>query len=106
MSTHALPEDVLNTVARTLVVRQKCATRDEAVRELALAAVRDKVGYYRRRVRRLERKHETDLAGFTNRLQGRATPVEEDDWLSWRAAERMLTDWQSAYRDLRDAGPR
>lgn len=106
MTAETLSEDVLNTVAKSLVVRQKCATRDEALRQLAVAAVRDKMAHYRRRLRKLERKHAIDFAGFTSRLQGRATPAEEDDWLSWKAAEHMLADWQQAHRELLDAGKR
>lgn len=106
MATRPLSETVLNKVTRSLVVRQKCATRDEALQQLALAAVRDKIAHYRRRIRKLERKYGTDFAGFTSRLQGRATPAQEDDWLSWKAAESLLADWQHAYRDLRDAGAR
>ena len=104
MPAETLSEDVLNIVARSLVVRQKCATRDEALRQLAVAAVRDKMAHYRRRLRKLERKHAIDFAGFTSRLQGRATPTEEDDWLAWKAAERMLADWQRAYRELLNIG--
>ena len=106
MTAEALSEDVLNTITRSLVVLQKCATRDEALRKLALSAVRDKMAQYRRRIRKLERKHTIDFAGFTSRLQGRASPVEEDDWLAWKSAECLLADWQQAYRELLDAGAR
>ncbi len=100
MSYSASPTDILTTVAGTLVAKQKYASIQEALRELALSAVRSKTAYYRRRIRRLERKYSTDFDTFSARLKGRATPAEEDDWLAWRSARRMLADWQQAYRDL------
>jgi len=94
------PVNILNTVAGSLVARQKYSTVDEALWEIALNAVRGKVGYYRRRIRKLESKYSADFDAFTARLKGRATPAEEDDWLAWKSARRMLTDWQQAYQDL------
>jgi len=93
-------------MAESLVAQQRCASIEEALWELALSAVQSKITYYRRRISRLKRKYAADLEAFTARLQGRATPVEEDDWFAWRSAERMLTDWQQAYRDLVNARPR
>ena len=92
--------DILTLVADSLVKKQRYANREEALRDLALAAVRSKTAYYRRRIRKMERKYGTNFDTFTTRLKGRATPAEEDDWLAWRSAQRMLTDWQQAYRDL------
>lgn len=102
----ASPSQILTTVAGTLVAKDKFASLEEALRELALAAVRNKTGYYRRRIRGLEDKYEMDFETFTAHLKGRATPAEEDDWLAWRSARRMLADWQQAYRDLRNGRSR
>ena len=105
MSLSPSPAHILNTVARSLVAKQKYASIEEALWELALAAVRSKTVYYRRRIRRLERKYESDFDTFTAWLKGKATPVEEDDWLAWRSAQGMLADWQQAYRDLLNERP-
>ncbi|MBI5291570.1 MAG: hypothetical protein HY872_06820 [Chloroflexi bacterium] len=91
---------ILNKVASSLVATQKYATIEEALWELALTTVRNKVIYYQRRIRKLERKYHTDFDSFTIHLKGRATPAEEDDWLAWKSARRMLADWRKAYRDL------
>ena len=106
MSYSVSASDILTAVAGSLVAKQAYPSIEEALWELALSAVRGKMAYYRRRIRKLERKYATDLEAFTARLQGRATPAEEDDWFAWRSAQRMLADWQQAYRDLRDARPR
>lgn len=106
MSLSVSPTDILNNLARALVAKQRYASVEEALWELALSAVRSKIVYYRRRIRKLERKYATDFDTFTTRLQGRATPIEEDEWLAWRSARSMLTDWQQAYRDLFNDRPR
>jgi len=104
MSANVSPTDVLNSIARSLVAPEKFANIEEALRQLAMAAVRSKIAYYRRRIRALERKYATDFNTFTTRLQGRATPAEEDDWLAWRSAQRMEADWQQIYQDLLNGG--
>lgn len=102
MPSNTSPTEILTTVAGSLVASQRYATMDDALRDLALSAVRSKILHYRRRIRRLERKYATDFDTFSERLQGRATPAEEDDWFAWRSARRMLADWQQSYRDLSD----
>jgi len=100
MSVTVSPTKILNTVAGSLVAKQKYASIEEALWEITLSAVRNKTAYYRRRIRKLERKYAMDFDTFTEELKGRATPDEEDDWLEWRSALSMLDDWQQAYRDL------
>lgn len=102
MSLRVTATETLNLLAQSLVVRRRYASAEDALRDIALAAVRDKVAYYQRRIRALERRHKTDFDAFTLRLEGCATPTEEDDWLAWRSARRMKADWEQVYQDLRD----
>jgi len=100
MPSNTSPAEILTSVAGSLVVSQRYTTMEAALRDLALSAVRSKTLHYRRRIRRLERKYATDFDTFSTRLQGRATPAEEDDWFAWRSARRMLVDWQQTYQKL------
>jgi len=106
MSVTTSSVNVLTTIARSLVVTQEYASVEEALQAMALSEVRRKVAYYRQRIRALERKHGTDFGTFSAQLQGRATPDEEDDWLEWRSANRMLADWQRTYEELQHARAR
>jgi hypothetical protein len=101
MTLHTSPNSVLNKVAASLVAAKRYSTTEEALWNMALSTVRGKVAYYRRRIRRLENKHGMDFDKFTTRLKGKATPVQEDDWLEWKSARSMLLDWQKTYQDLR-----
>ena len=92
--------DVLTTIARSMVVSQEYASVEEALQHMALSEVQRKIAYYRRRIRTLEHKYNTDFQTFSAHLQGRATPAEEDDWLAWRSANRMLADWQKTSEEL------
>ncbi len=96
------PTEILTSVADSLVAQQKYASLEDALRDIALAAVRDKTAYYRRRIRGFERKYGSSFDSFTARLKNRATPAEEDDWLAWRSAQRMLVDWKQSYKALRN----
>ena len=100
MSVTTSPADVLTTIARALTAAQKYASVEDALRGMAVAEVRRKIAYYQRRIRTLEHKHSADFDTFSARLSGRATPAEEDDWLAWRSACRMLDDWKETYAEL------
>ena len=100
MSATTSPVDVLTTIARSLVVAEEYPSVDEALQGMAVSEVQRTIAYYRRRIRRLERKYGTDFDTFSSQLQGRATPYEEDDWLAWRSAIHMLADWQKTYEKL------
>ena len=95
---------VLDTIAGALVKQEKYHTKEEALRALALAAVHGKIGHYRRRILRLQRKHGKDFAAFSRSLQDNATPQQEDDWLDWRTARSMLDEWQAVYASLSEPG--
>ncbi len=100
MTTAVLTTNILNNLAYSLVVEQKYPTVEEALKEFALAAVRKKIASYQRRIRSLEHRYGTNFETFTVRLRGQATPAEEDDWLAWRSALLMKTDWQQSYQKL------
>ena len=97
MSLNMTPTTILSKVADALVATQQYASVEEALWGLALTAAHNKVVYYQRRIRRLERKYGVDFDTFTCRLQGQATPAAEDDWLRWRSAHNMLIDWRLTY---------
>jgi hypothetical protein len=101
MMSVATSVDVLTTIARSLVVAQEYPSIEEALQGMAVSEVQRKIAYYRRRIRGLERKYGTDFDTFSARIQGRATPSEEDDWLAWRSANTMLADWQKTSEKLR-----
>ena len=101
MSVTVSPTDVLTTIARSLVIMQRYSTVEEALNGMAISEVRRRIAHYQRRLRALERKHRADFEAFSARLQDRATPEEEDDWLAWRSAKQMLADWQRASDGLR-----
>jgi hypothetical protein len=106
MTIMTSPSEVLVTIARSLVATQRYPTVEDALQSMAASEVRRKISYYHRRIRALERKHGSDFDTFSRRLQGQATPDEEDEWLSWRSAIHMLTDWEKAYEGLRSGRTR
>ena len=56
MAASVNPTTIVDKVAETLVAPHKFTTKEDALWDLAFAAVRNKISYYRRRVRRLENK--------------------------------------------------
>ncbi len=94
------PTTVLNGIADALVIEAKFASKEDALRSMARSAVRDRIARYRRRIQRLERKYETDFAGFTRSIEGSATPQQEDDWLTWKSAVEMMNEWKAVYHSM------
>ena len=101
MTLYQSPTSVLNKVAGSLVATRRFATVEDALWDMAVSTVRGKVTFYKRRIRKMEQKYGMDFDRFTARLKGKATPAQEDDWLAWKSALSMLTDWQKTYQDLR-----
>ena len=103
MALYHSPNSVLNKVAGSLVAAKRFATVEDALWGLAISAVRGKVTYYRRRIRKMENKYGMDFEKFNTRLKGKATPAQEDDWLAWKSARSMLADWEKTYQELTHA---
>jgi hypothetical protein len=106
MSSDTSSSKVLTTIAHSLVVENRYDSVEDALQAIALAEVRRKIATYRRRIRALARKYDMDFDTLSARLRGRATPAEEDDWFAWHSANRMLSDWLSAYESLQHDQPR
>ena len=102
MALHHSPYSVLNKIANSLVAAKRFSTVEDALWDMAITTVRSRMNYYRRRIRKMENKYGMDFDKFSARLKGKATPQQEDDWLAWKSARSMLTDWQDTYQDLRD----
>ena len=100
------PVEVLTTIARSLVYSRQYRDIDEALRGLALDEVSRKIARYRRRIRHFEHKYGTDFQTFSARLEDGVTIAEEDDWMAWRSALSLLSDWEIAYRELKSAPSR
>ena len=101
MTLHTSPNSVLNKVAASLVAVKRYSTTEEALRDMALSRVRLKIPYNRRLIRNMQKKPGLYFDKFTARLNGKATPAQEDEWLAWKSARSMLMDWQKTYQDLR-----
>ena len=68
MASTVNPATIFDKVTDTLVATQKFSTKEDALWELALAAVRNKIAYYRRRIQRLEKKYGTDFASINIKI--------------------------------------
>ena len=65
---------VLDLITDTLVLQEKYANKEDALRALARTAVREKIARYRRRSRRFQSKYSMDFAAFSCALESCATP--------------------------------
>ncbi len=94
------PVEVLTTIARSAVRAGQYTAVEEALWGMAIEEARRKIAHYRQRIRHFERKYGMDFETFSAGLAGKATIPEEDDWMAWRAAQGMLSDWERVHREL------
>jgi len=59
----------------------------------------ERIKAYERIIKRYEKKYGS-FEDFTKRLEGRADPKLEDEWMEWESAKNMLEAWKKACREL------
>lgn len=69
------------------------------VSDLLKDAAARKIKNYQRKIKRYEAKYGS-FEDFSQKLCGKATPVQEDQWLDWEAAINMLKAWKSVTSEL------
>lgn len=67
----------------------------DVIKELA----KDKIRSYERTIKRFEEKYESTFEEFTKKIEGKATPKLEDDWMRWEVAKNMLEAWKKATKE-------
>lgn len=59
----------------------------------------ERIKTYERIVKKYERKYGS-FEEFTKRLEGKARPKLEDEWMDWESARNMLEAWKKASKEL------
>ena len=96
MSTH----EVLESVAKSMVVAGLYKDEETAIRALALEQIERKIAAYRKQVQSFEQKYHRTLEEQTHFLAGKASMEEEEEWMEWKGATVMLEAWQTALREV------
>jgi hypothetical protein len=58
-----------------------------------------KIKAYEGKIKRYEAKYGS-FEQFSQKICGKATPLQEDQWLEWEAAINMLKAWKSVTSEL------
>lgn len=59
----------------------------------------EKIKTYERTINKYEKKYGI-FEEFTKRLEGKAKPKLEDEWMDWESARNMLDAWKKAGKEL------
>jgi len=68
--------------------------------DLIKVLAKEKMKAYERTIRRFENKHRISFEEFTEKLEGKATPELERDWMEWEAAINMHNAWKKASQEI------
>ena len=99
MSTH----EVLESVAKSMVVAGLYKDEATAIRALALEQIEKKIAAYRKQVQSFEQKYHRTLTEQTHFLAGKASMEGEEEWMEWKGATVMLEAWQTALQEVLDS---
>jgi hypothetical protein len=69
------------------------------VSELLKDVAARKIKMYERKIKRYEAKYGS-FEDFSRKICGKATPVQEDQWMDWEAAINMLKAWKCVTSEL------
>jgi len=70
------------------------------LRDLIKVLAKEKMKAYERTIRRFKNKHRMSFEEFTEKLEGKATPELERDWMEWEAAINMHNAWKKASQEI------
>jgi hypothetical protein len=59
----------------------------------------ERIRTYKRIISKYEKRYGS-FEEFTKRLEGKAKPKLEDDWMDWESARNMLGAWKKASQEL------
>lgn len=92
--THTIDEFAARAVSIGLY-----PSKDEFLRRLMGHMAGTEMARYRREISRYERKYGS-FQRFTRKLEGKASPKQEDTWMGWESARNLLVRWEKAVKEF------
>lgn len=74
-------------------------SKERFLKTLVSHMARSETARYRREISKYERKY-GDFGRFTKKIEGKATPKQEDEWMQWESARSLLARWEKAVKEL------
>jgi len=75
-------------------------TSEQALKHIVLDFIDRRIAWAQAKVRRFEKKHGQSFADYTGTLTGRATSIEEDEWMEWESLLDMLESWRQVKEEV------
>ena len=89
----------LEAEGQTLIGKGLYASEEAFLRDLVRELAKSKIATYQSSVAAYEKKH-VSWEAFNRKLQGTATPEQEDEWMEWETARDRLAAWQKVDQEL------
>lgn len=89
----------LEHLAKPFVEKGIYESTDAFVSDLLKDVAARKIRSYERKIKRFEAKYGS-FEQFSSKIRGKATPMQEDEWMEWEAAINMLKAWKYATSEL------
>ena len=69
-------------------------TSEQALKHIVLDFIDRRIAWAQAKVRRFEKKHGQSFTAYTQSLSGRASSIEEDEWMEWESLIDMVESWR------------
>ena len=75
-------------------------SEDKFLEDVVREMVKSKIAAYEKIIKRFQAKYKTPFSEFTKKMERRATPEQEDEWMEWESSVNMLNAWKKAAREI------
>ncbi len=89
----------LEEIAKPFVESGIFASTDAFISNLVRDVAERKISQYETEISAFEAKY-GPFDSFTRKIQGKATPKQEDQWMQWEGAVNMLKAWKQVVCEL------
>ncbi len=89
----------LEELARPFVELGIYDSPEKFLRDIIKNIATEKIRTYEKIIGKYEKRY-GNFERFTKRLEGKAKPKLEDEWMDWESAKNMLKAWKKASKEL------
>ncbi len=88
-------EDIAKTISQSGIHK----STDASFNVLLKVSADKRIKAYKKQIKKYEAKHGS-FKEFTQKISGKASPKQEDEWMEWEAAINMLKAWKRINSEL------
>ncbi|MBI4648985.1 MAG: hypothetical protein HY738_20945 [Bacteroidia bacterium] len=90
MSTQSFPYRYVENIIKPLVTSGLYKNEKMALKDIVFDYIKRKELYYCKEINKLKKKYGVEFDEFSKKIKNIATIEQEEDWMTWKAANEMF----------------